>query len=210
MKKLKIVLFLLLAVPIVFSLASCEGGGTGGQDEAVGQETADQSKGDTTVTKPIAEITMEDGGVIRLELDPGAAPVTVANFEKLVGEGFYDGLTFHRIIPGFMIQGGDPEGTGMGGSDENIKGEFASNGWENSIAHDKGVISMARSGDPDSASSQFFIMHEAAAHLDGKYAAFGHVIAGQDVVDKIAGTPTGANDKPLSPVVIKSIRIVEN
>jgi peptidyl-prolyl cis-trans isomerase B (cyclophilin B) len=210
MKKLRIVLFLLLAFFVVFELASCGGGETGGREEAAEEEVADQSKGDTAVTKPIAEITMEDGGVIRLELDPEAAPVTVANFEKLAEEGFYDGLTFHRIIPGFMIQGGDPEGTGMGGSDENIKGEFASNGWENSIVHDKGVISMARSGDPNSASSQFFIMHEAAAHLDGDYAAFGHVISGQDVVDRIAETPTGANDKPLAPVVIKSIRIVEN
>jgi peptidyl-prolyl cis-trans isomerase B (cyclophilin B) len=152
---------------------------------------------------------MADGGVIRLELEPEAAPETVANFVKLVNEGFYDGLTFHRIIPGFMIQGGDPEGTGMGGSDESIKGEFAENGWDNSIKHTKGVISMARSGDPNSASSQFFIVHETSPHLDGKYAAFGRVIAGQDVVDSIAMTPTDAGDRPRTPVVIESIRIVE-
>lgn len=152
-------------------------------------------------------IEMDNGGIIKLELDESAAPITVANFTKLVKEGFYDGLTFHRIIPGFMIQGGDPLGNGTGGSDENIKGEFAMNGVDNPIKHERGVISMARAMDPNSASSQFFIMHEDAPHLDGSYAAFGRVIEGLDVVDEIAHVKTGFNDKPVTPVVIKSIKI---
>lgn len=155
------------------------------------------------------EITMENGGVIRIELDAAAAPITVENFEKLVRDGFYDGLTFHRIIPGFMIQGGDPEGTGMGGPGYGIKGEFASNGVANPIRHARGVISMARSGNPNSAGSQFFIMHEDAPHLDGDYAAFGHVVAGMDVVDEIAAAATDWNDKPKTPVVMKTVRVVE-
>ena len=155
------------------------------------------------------EITMENGGKIKIELDPSAAPITVENFEKLVRDGFYDGLTFHRIIPGFMIQGGDPEGTGMGGPGYGIKGEFARNGVNNPIRHTRGVISMARSMMPDSAGSQFFIMHEDAPHLDGNYAAFGHVVEGMDVVDEIAGVETDAGDRPLAPVVVKTVRIIE-
>ena len=155
------------------------------------------------------EITMENGKTIRVELDAGAAPITVANFEKLVREGFYDGLTFHRIIPGFMIQGGCPEGTGMGGPGYGIKGEFASNGVNNPIRHTRGVISMARSSMPNSAGSQFFIMHADAPHLDGDYAAFGHVVSGMDVVDEIAATPTDWRDKPTTPVVMKTVRVVE-
>ena len=152
---------------------------------------------------------MQDGGVIDLELDAQAAPITVENFLKLVGEGFYDGLTFHRVIPGFMIQGGCPEGTGMGGPGWHIKGEFARNGVPNPIKHTRGVISMARAMDPNSAGSQFFIMHEDAPHLDGGYAAFGHVVAGMDVVDRIADVATDYNDKPLTPVVMESVRVVE-
>jgi len=135
------------------------------------------------------EITMENGGVIELELSPEKAPITVKNFEKLVSEGFYDGLTFHRIISGFMIQGGDPQGTGMGGSDENIKGEFRMNGVDNDISHKRGVISMARAMDPDSASSQFFICHADSEFLDGQYAAFGHMTSGFEVLDELAKTP---------------------
>ncbi|MHB8963993.1 MAG: peptidylprolyl isomerase [Saccharofermentanales bacterium] len=150
---------------------------------------------------------MEDGGIIKLELYPEQAPATVANFVKLVGEGFYDGLIFHRVISGFMIQGGDPEGTGMGGSDKTIKGEFADNGFENPISHDRGVISMARSNAYDSASSQFFIMHEDNEGLDGSYAAFGKVVEGMDVVDRIAATPVDGRDAPLTPQLIKEIRI---
>ena len=155
------------------------------------------------------EITMENGKTIRVELDASAAPITVANFEKLVREGFYDGLTFHRIIPGFMIQGGCPEGTGMGGPGYGIKGEFASNGVNNPIRHTRGVISMARASMPNSAGSQFFIMHADAPHLDGDYAAFGHVVSGMDVVDEIAATPTDWRDKPTTPVVMKTVRVVE-
>lgn len=157
----------------------------------------------------MVEITMKNGGVIRIELDEKAAPVTVANFEKLVKEGFYDGLIFHRIIPGFMIQGGDPDGTGMGGPGTHIKGEFARNGWDNPLQHTRGVISMARSNDPNSAGSQFFIMHQDAPHLDGGYAAFGKVVEGMEVVDEIAAVPTGAQDRPLQDVVMETVRIVE-
>ena len=155
------------------------------------------------------EITMENGGVIRLELDSSAAPLTVANFEKLVSQGFYDGLIFHRVIAGFMIQGGDPMGTGFGGSKNNIKGEFLANGVPNPISHKRGVISMARSNDPNSASSQFFIMHEDGTFLDGQYAAFGHVTEGMDVVDAIASVRTNAMDKPLEDQRMKTVRIVD-
>lgn len=154
-------------------------------------------------------IEMDNGGIIKIELDPTAAPLTVSNFEKLVKEGFYDGLTFHRIIKGFMIQGGDPSGNGTGGSSENIKGEFATNGVNNPIKHVRGVISMARAMDPNSASSQFFIMHQDAPHLDGSYAAFGHVVEGMDVVDQIANEKTGFQDRPLNPVVMKKVTIEE-
>ena len=150
-------------------------------------------------------ITMENGGVIRLELDEKAAPKTVENFLSLVKQGFYDGLTFHRIIPGFMIQGGCPDGTGMGGPGHHIVGEFDQNGHPNPIRHERGVISMARAMDPDSAGSQFFIVHQNAPHLNGAYAAFGRVVEGIEVVDEIANTPTDYSDKPLEPVVIKSI-----
>jgi peptidyl-prolyl cis-trans isomerase B (cyclophilin B) len=153
---------------------------------------------------------MKDGGVIDLELDKKAAPVTVENFEKLVKDEFYDGLIFHRVIPGFMIQGGDPEGTGMGGPGWHIKGEFAANGWDNPIAHKRGVISMARAQDPNSAGSQFFIMHGEASYLDGQYAAFGKVVRGIEVVDKIAGVPASRwNNRPYEDQVIDTIRIVE-
>ena len=154
-------------------------------------------------------IEMENGKKIKLELYPDVAPITVENFTKLVKEGFYDGLTFHRVIPGFMIQGGCPAGTGMGGPGYGIKGEFASNGVNNPIRHVRGVISMARSMMPNSAGSQFFIMHADAPHLDGNYAAFGHVVSGMEVVDEIASVRTNAQDKPLTPVVMKTVRVVE-
>lgn len=152
-------------------------------------------------------IEMDNGRTIKIEVDEQAAPVTAANFLKLVKEGFYDGLTFHRIIPGFMIQGGDPKGNGTGGSSQTIKGEFASNGFNNPIHHVRGVISMARAMDPDSASSQFFIMHDDAAYLDGQYAAFGKVVEGMDAVDEIASVPTGFNDRPVTPVIMKKVYI---
>ncbi|HIV44539.1 MAG TPA: peptidylprolyl isomerase [Candidatus Faecalibacterium avium] len=158
----------------------------------------------------MVRITMEDGGVIDIQLDKQAAPITCENFEKLVKSGFYDGLTFHRVIPGFMIQGGCPLGNGTGGPGWKIKGEFASNGVNNPIRHVRGVISMARAADPNSAGSQFFIMHKDAPHLDGQYAAFGHVVSGMDVVDKIASVRTDWNDKPATPVRIKSAVLIED
>ena len=158
----------------------------------------------------MVRIEMEDGGVITLELDHNAAPKTVENFEKLVREGFYDGLIFHRVIRGFMIQGGDPTGTGMGGADENIVGEFALNGHPNPISHKRGVISMARAQDFNSASSQFFIVHEDAPYLDEQYAAFGHVVDGMDIVDEIANVPTGYMDRPRTDMRMKKVTLVED
>ncbi len=150
---------------------------------------------------------MANGKKIKLELYPDAAPITVANFEKLVKQGFYDGLIFHRVIKDFMIQGGDPEGTGMGGSDEKIKGEFLANGVNNPIRHERGVISMARSQMPNSASSQFFIVHKTSPHLDGQYAAFGKVVEGMEVVDEIAECRTNFSDRPLEDQVMKKVTI---
>ena len=154
-------------------------------------------------------IEMENGGVMTAELYPEIAPITCENFLKLVRDGFYDGLIFHRVIPGFMIQGGDPTGTGMGGPGWQIKGEFARNGVRNDLKHTRGVLSMARSMMPDSAGSQFFIMHADAPHLDGSYAAFGKVVEGIEVVDAIADVPTDPRDKPRTPVVIKCMTVVE-
>ncbi|MDR1605350.1 MAG: peptidylprolyl isomerase [Gracilibacteraceae bacterium] len=150
---------------------------------------------------------MEDGGVMTAELFPDIAPITVQNFIDLAGRGFYDGLIFHRVIPGFMIQGGCPEGSGTGGPGYKIKGEFAQNGVANSLRHDKGVLSMARSAQPDSAGSQFFIMVAAATHLDGSYAAFGRLVSGQDVADRIAATERDHRDKPLRPQTIKKVSV---
>ena len=161
------------------------------------------------MANPIVTIEMEDGGVIRLELYPDIAPITVDNFVSLVKKGFYDGLIFHRVISGFMIQGGDPKGTGMGGPGYTIKGEFKANGVVNNIKHERGVISMARSMMPDSAGSQFFIMHADAPSLDGQYAAFGRVTDEESlaVVDAIATTLTDSNDKPLSEWKMKSVTV---
>jgi len=156
---------------------------------------------------PIVTIEMENGGKMILELYPDIAPKTVANFISLACDGFYDGLTFHRIIPGFMIQGGCPDGTGMGNPGYKIPGEFSSNGFENDLEHTKGVISMARSGDPNSAGSQFFIMHEHSPHLDSNYAAFGKMTEGEDVLNAIAECETGSQDRPIDPQVIKSVTI---
>ena len=156
---------------------------------------------------PVARIEMENGGVIVAELYPEVAPNTVANFIELASAGFYDGVIFHRVIEGFMIQGGDPTGTGMGGPGYAIRGEFAANGFENSLKHTRGVLSMARAMDPDSAGSQFFIMHQDAPHLDGQYAAFGKVIEGMDVVDAIATTATDGSDRPIEIQRIKTVTI---
>lgn len=157
----------------------------------------------------IVTITMENGGQIKAELYPDKAPITVENFKKLVKQGFYDGLTFHRVIEGFMIQGGCPRGDGTGGPGYQIKGEFFRNGVANALKHTRGVLSMARAMAPDSAGSQFFIMHRDAPHLDGSYAAFGKVIEGIEVVDEIASVPTGAGDRPKKPVVMKKVTVEE-
>ncbi|MDE6035693.1 MAG: peptidylprolyl isomerase [Ruminococcus sp.] len=155
----------------------------------------------------MVNIEMENGKNIKIELYPEIAPITCENFEKLVKSGFYDGLIFHRVISGFMIQGGCPLGTGTGGPGWNIKGEFSSNGVPNDLKHTRGVISMARSMMPNSAGSQFFIMHQDAPHLDGQYASFGKVVEGMDVVDEIAGVSTDYHDKPLEPQIMKKVTI---
>ena len=156
---------------------------------------------------PIVTITMENGGIIKAELYPEVAPVSVNNFISLINKKFYDGLIFHRVIKGFMIQGGCPDGNGMGGPGYSIKGEFAQNGIPNSLKHTEGILSMARAMNPNSAGSQFFIMHKAAPHLDGSYAAFGKVTEGMDVVNKIAETRTNYMDRPLENQVIKSMTV---
>ena len=157
---------------------------------------------------PIVTIEMENGGVMKAELYPEIAPNTVNNFISLIQKGFYDGVIFHRVIPGFMIQGGDPQGTGMGGPGYTIKGEFARNGFkQNTLKHTRGVLSMARSMMPNSAGSQFFIMHANAPHLDGDYAAFGIVLEGMEVVDQIANTPTGFQDRPVQDQRIKRMTV---
>lgn len=199
----KIIAFLLCAV-LAGAALGCES-----------KDKSEASAGDADLLSGLhyAEIEVEDYGTISLELDADTAPITVTNFVNLAKDGFYDGLTFHRIIDGFMIQGGDPLGNGTGGSDETIKGEFSDNGVENDISHVRGTISMARSSDPDSASSQFFIVHQDSTYLDGQYAAFGHVTDGMDVVDAICeDTPVqdnngtvAAEDQP----VITSITISE-
>ena len=156
---------------------------------------------------PTVIIEMDNGEKIRIQLMPEKAPKTVENFIKLANEGFYNGLIFHRVIEGFMIQGGCPNGTGTGGPGYTIEGEFAANGFDNDLKHQRGVISMARSRDPNSAGSQFFIMHKDAPHLDGNYAAFGKVISGMEIVDEIACTPTDYGDRPLNDQIIKTITI---
>lgn len=156
---------------------------------------------------PVVTFTMENGDIMKAQLYPDIAPNTVNNFISLVSRGFYNGLIFHRVIEGFMIQGGDPEGTGMGGPGYHIKGEFQQNGFDNGLKHTPGVLSMARSKHPDSAGSQFFIMHAAAPHLDGAYAAFGELIEGTEVLNRIASTDTDWSDRPKKPQVIESVTV---
>ena len=196
----KVVAMLLAAVMLSLVFIAC--------NKKRKNQDEDNQQGEN-MDKISATIEMEDGGIIKLELYPDIAPQTVRNFVSLARKGFYDGLTFHRIIPGFMIQGGDPNGTGSGGPGYCIKGEFAINGFENDLKHTRGVISMARLNKPyDSAGSQFFIMHADAPHLDGAYAAFGMVIEGMDVVDRIASVDCNPiNNHPYEDVVIKSITI---
>ena len=195
MKKL-ISLFVLAAVMI-----SCSACFTSCGSDLKGVEVSDE------VTDYVL-IDVKGYGKILVKLDPETAPITVENFKTLVSEKFYDGLIFHRVIKDFMIQGGDPKGDGTGGSEKTIVGEFSTNGIENNLKHERGVISMARSDDPDSASSQFFIMHKTTSSLDGKYAAFGKVLYGMETVDKIANVQTNYRNKPLKNVVINSIRFV--
>ena len=159
------------------------------------------------MANPVVTFEMENGDIMKAELYPEVAPNTVNNFVSLVKKGFYDGVIFHRVISGFMIQGGDPDGTGKGGPGYSIKGEFAQNGVENNLVHDAGVLSMARAMHPDSAGSQFFIMHKAAPHLDGAYAAFGKIIEGMDIVNKIAETDTDYSDRPLDEQKIKKVTV---
>lgn len=159
------------------------------------------------MSNPIVTIEMESGDIMKAELYPEIAPNTVNNFISLVKNGFYDGVIFHRVIPGFMIQGGDPNGTGIGGPGYSIKGEFSANGFKNDLKHSRGVLSMARTMAPNSAGSQFFVMHEDSPHLDGQYAAFGKLIEGEDVVDKICAVRTDYNDKPRIPQVMKKVTV---
>lgn len=203
MKKFIRIFALALCLVTLLSFVSC-------LKEEAGEEESDFAFSSSEKVTNFVCIEMDTGKKIVVELYPQVAPITVENFQKLVGEKFYDGLIFHRVISGFMIQGGCPEGTGMGGPGYEIKGEFASNGWNNTLSHRRGVLSMARSGDPDSAGSQFFICHSTAgcSHLDGQYATFGKVVYGMDVVDEIANTPC-AGETPVEDQVMKKVYFVE-
>lgn len=218
---------ILLVSMMIMVLAACGKDGGSGQGNDGAGASGSQAGGDTGTEasgsqaggeidpagKHHVEITVKDYGTISVELDGDVAPITVANFLKLAGAGFYDGLTFHRVVPGFVIQGGDPQGSGTGGSDENIKGEFSANGVENNLSHTRGAISMARSQMPDSASSQFFIVHEDSTFLDGQYACFGYVTEGIEVVDAICEALPAQDDignvaKENQPV-IESIKVID-
>ena len=204
---MKRLLLLLLAVSALLIFSSCRksaGAASGTTTGSLSKSTFPETDEVTNFVK----IEMENGGIMLIELYPDVAPITVKNFQDLVAEHFYDGIIFHRVIYSFMIQGGDPDGDGIGGSDKTIKGEFALNGVENNLKHTRGVLSMARTNAPNSASSQFFIMHADAPHLDGSYAAFGKVIDGLSVVDEIASVQTNASDRPLIPQRMKTVRFV--
>lgn len=207
MGKTKQGIVIVASLLFVLFLAAC---GNQSEDEAT-DNSDEQTKVETEYPvpeeNPIVTITMENNEEIMIELYPDIAPNTVANFVSLVEDGFYDGLIFHRVIPGFMIQGGDPEGTGTGGPGYSIPGEFSSNGFENDLVHERGVLSMARSSHPDSAGSQFFIMTENSPHLDGEYAAFGQVTEGMDAVDTIVTEERGEADKPLEDQTMKSVEV---
>ena len=198
---------LIVAIIVLVAVNSCSEPNNVSTTETVTDNMTKKIKDLNIKENPVATLTMENGGVMLIELYPEIAPNTVCNFIELANSGYYDGLIFHRCIPGFMIQGGCPLGTGTGGPGHSIKGEFKANGIDNPIKHTRGVISMARSMMPNSAGSQFFIMHKDAPHLDGNYAAFGHVVEGIDVVDEIAEVATDFSDKPSKPVVIKSVTI---
>ena len=212
-RKKNILLICSIFIIGLFALIGCGNSSTTEQGKENTEKTQEKSEQETKETKetnenlPIVTMKIKDYGTIELELYPEVAPNTVNNFISLANSGFYDGLTFHRVIKGFMIQGGDPDGIGTGGTGYSIVGEFTSNGFANSLKHTKGVISMARSKNPDSAGSQFFIMSADASHLDGDYAAFGKVISGIEVVEKIENVKTDSNDKPEQDVVIESITV---
>lgn len=198
MKRSYVVVMLLLITALI------TGCNANKQDDSAEGKTTAPPKTDAV---PIVTMTMENGAEVEMELYPNIAPNTVNNFISLIEDGFYDGLIFHRVIPEFMIQGGDPEGTGMGGPGYGIPGEFSSNGFENNLAHERGVLSMARSQDPNSAGSQFFIMVADSPHLDGDYAAFGKVVSGQEVVDEIVAVERDAGDRPLEDQVIQKMTV---
>lgn len=198
--KTKKIIGMMITVALCLSLAACAGSKS---TDSSSSETANYSN----AANPVAEIVMSDGGVIKVELYPEAAPNTVNNFISLANSGFYDGLTFHRIIPGFMIQGGDPSGDGTGGPEYSIAGEFEDNGFENGLKHTRGVISMARAQSYDSAGSQFFIMVADTQSLDGQYAAFGKVTEGMEVVDRIVGAERDSRDKPKEPIVMTKVTV---
>ncbi|MEK4630411.1 MAG: peptidylprolyl isomerase [Solibacillus sp.] len=195
-------LFMLIIMALAVVLTACNNDSSKQDAEPQNLDYASEVK-----ENPIVTITMENDEQIVMELEPKVAPNTVANFISLIEEGFYNGLIFHRVIPGFMVQGGDPDGTGMGGPDYTIKGEFSSNDFENTLAHERGVVSMARTNEPDSAGSQFFIMVEETTDLDGKYAAFGKVIEGMDVVDAIVGAERDGNNKPIEDQKMKKVEV---
>ena len=218
MKKLiKITGVIMLMMVMVLTMAGCGGSSEEAPTEEPAEAEQTEEQAEEPAAEPIgihhAEIVIKDFGTVKVELDGDKAPITVQNFMDLANAGFYDGLTFHRIIEGFMIQGGDPNGDGTGGSDKNIKGEFSANGVNNDISHKKGVISMARAQDPDSASSQFFIVQEDSEFLDGQYAAFGHVTEGMEFVDIIAKEAKPVDDNGTIPKeeqpVIETIRIID-
>lgn len=201
-KRFKIGYFLMIGMSLILIMSSCSKNETNDS-----KDTGDSNETSKTGEQPIVTITMENEDTIEMELYPDSAPNTVDNFISLIQDDFYDGVIFHRVIPGFMIQGGDPEGSGAGGPGYAIKGEFSSNGVENDLKHERGVISMARSGDPDSAGSQFFIMVDEATHLDGDYAAFGKVIDGMDTVDNIVRMDTDQGDKPVEEQTMKTVEV---
>ncbi len=202
----KLIYYILVSIVAAVLLTGCGTQVENKQNAAKKTEERDDYSSEVT-EKPIVTITMENDEKIVLELDPATAPNTVANFISLAEQGFYDGLIFHRVIPDFMIQGGDPEGTGGGGPGYSIKGEFNANGFENNMKHERGVISMARTNEPNSAGSQFFIMTKDSPHLDGEYAAFGKVIEGMETVDKIVSVKRDSADKPLEEQKMKSVTV---
>lgn len=206
MKRNKVIKYLTMIL-IVMTMGALLLMGCGNSAKSDSSTGSNASSGESDSSLPVATIEIEGYGTVKAELYPETAPNTVNNFITLANSGFYNGLKFHRIIKDFMIQGGDPKGNGTGGPGYQIEGEFTSNGFANNLKHTKGVLSMARAQDPNSAGSQFFIMTGDAPHLDGQYAAFGKVISGMDVIDKVGVVKTGANDKPSEDVIIKSITV---